>query len=268
MSVVGIIILVTLLLILKLITQMAVAESVPVPEITEAELNERIESLEQSRREIQDELARLNEARRDAIPVVPSVDQFDALQASIERLKADVQRADEDLQRAKERRDEINNRPDAKLAADLEKKIHELERFRDELERQSDEQKNQQQTLQAKIDALKNQQADLDRQLSEKVVNKVYATPNKSTDKSPILLVYGQGKINAMSQADPNGTEFVSRQVFYSWAKGKNRKTEYFVLYVRPSRFKDYESIIDELKGMGFEIGLQVIGEKTEIALQ
>jgi hypothetical protein len=121
--------------------------------------------------------------------------------------------------------------------------------------------------MQAKIDNLKKQQADLDRQLAEGVTKKVFVTPHPSTDKTPYILIYGQGKITVLSQADPNGQSFTSRTAFFAWVAGRDRKTEYIVLYVRPSRFEEYESILTELRKLGFDVGLQVLGEKTEISL-
>ena len=268
MSVVGIIILVTLLLILKLITQKVVAEPVPRPEITESELNERINELEQARREIQDEITTLNQSQQNAAPFIPSRDQLDVIRSSVERLEQDVQTIEEDIQTVKEYHQEMADRPDATLAAEMEEKIRVLELLRNELHRKINDQKQQQQTLQTEIDDLQKQQAELDRRLAEEIVHRVYAMSSKATDKTPYLLIYGQGTISVISQADPKGQSFRSKQAFFSWVAGRDKKTEYLVLYVRPSRFDEYASILDQIKQLGFDVGLQVIGEKTEIFLQ
>ena len=268
MSVVGIIILVTLLLILKLITQMAVvAEPVSAPAITETELNEQIESLENVRRDIRDEIAKLNPAAENPAPLIPLRDQIDALRTSITRIEGDVEKIEEAIKTAKERHEEMTNRPDAQLAMETEKSIQELQRLQDELKREIHEQAKQQHEFQAKQDDLNQQMTELERRLSQEVTHHIYAIPSKTTDKTPYLLIYGQGTITVLSQADPKGQSFTSRQAFFSWVSGRNKKTEYLVLYVRPSRFDEYENILDPLKKMGFDVGLQVLGEKTEIFL-
>ena len=268
MSVVGIIILVSLLLILKLLVQVTLAVAETVPEVSEAELNDRIESLEQTRREIQDEFARLNRMRQESIPDVPSQDQMESVQTSIERLDDEIIKLEETLKKSRQRRDDLNNRPDATIMKELEENIRKLKELLDKLREKNAELAKRQRTLQATLDDLTKQQADLDRQLSEHAVQKVYAIPSSSTNKTPYLLIYGQGTMTVLSQADPTGQSFTSVKAFYDWVAGRNKKTEYIVLYVRPSRFGKYEEILDELRRMGFDVGLQVIGEETEIALQ
>ena len=266
-SVVGILVLVTLLLILKLVTQVA-AKPVSIPEITETELNERIQALEQNLQEIQDEILRLNQAIQNATPYLPTLDQVDALDASVERLEREVIAIEDEINTAKEYHYEMVNRPDAKLATEMEGRIRELDQLRNELSRKNSDLKRQKQNIQGRIDDLKKQQTDLDRQLEKEIVQRVYAIPSKSTDKTPYLLIYGQGTITVLSQAAPKGQSFRSRQAFFSWVGSRDKKTEYLVLYVRPSRFDEYESILDGLRQLGFDVGLQVIGEKTEISLQ
>ena len=268
MAVVGVVILMVLLLILRIIMQTAAAEPPPLPEITEEEIIERIESLEEARREIQDEIAKLKQAEQNAAPYIPSLDQIDALRTSIARLEGDIERIEADIKTAKERQEELNNRPEFKLMQEVERHIRELETLRDDLQRKNDEQTKQQQSLQSKIDELTKRQEALDRQLATDIAKRVFVTPHKTTDKTPHILIYGQGRITVLSQADPIGQSFTSRKAFFDWARSLNRRTEYIVLYVRPSRFEEYESVLDELKKMGFDTGLQVIGEKTEIALQ
>ena len=275
MSVVGIIILVILFLILKLITQVTVAEPATIPEITEMELNERIESLENARREIQDEIVKLNQAKQNAAPHIPSLDQMNALRVSIARLEGDVEKIEMENKTAKEYHDEMTNRPDAKHLAETEESIRELEMMQSELQRETqelrsknNEQTKRQQELRTKQNDLQKQQAALERQLAEDVAKKVMVVPRKSTDKTPYLLIYGQGKITVLSHADPKGLSFTSRQAFFNWVQSRNPKTEYIVLYVKPSRFEEQKSILESLQKMGFETGLQVIGEKTEIVLQ
>jgi len=268
MSVVGIIILVTLLLILKLISQMAVAEPIEVPEITEAELNGRIESLEQNRREIESELARLNQAKQTETPYIPSLSQIDTLRASVERLKADTENIKEDIRKTQDRQNEINNNAAAKLIAELEKNISELEQQHTELQNQSSEQIQRQKDLQTTIGELKKQLAELDSQLSVEMAKKIFAIPNKATDKTPYILVYGQGPITVLSENDPMEQTFASTTAFLKWVDERDRKTEYIVLYVRPSRFGDYKNVLDGLKRREFDTGLQVLGEDTEITLR
>ena len=268
MSVVGIIIMVTLLLILRLISQMLTAEPAAPSEMTEAEWNQRIESLEQSRNEVQDEIVKLRQAKENEAPYIPSSEEIDALRTSVVRLEGDVEKIDEDIKAAKERQEELNNRPEFKLLQEIEERIRELETLRDGLRQQNDEETKLHQTLQTKIDELIKQQAALDRRLAEEIVKKVFVTPHQAANKTPYVLIYGQGKITVLSQADPGGQSFTSRKAFFDWAGNLDRKTEYIVLFVRPSRFEEHASILDELKKMGFDTGLQVIGEKTELVLQ
>ena len=267
MSVVGTIILVMLFLILKLITQ-AAAKPSSLPVMTETELMKRIQALETNHQEIHDEILSLNQALLNQTPYVPSWEQVDILHSSVERLERDVVVIEEEIKTAQEYHREMVNRPDAGLAAEMEAKIRELKQWRDQLSRKNSDLKNQKQNLQSRNDDLKKQQTDLNLQLEKEVVQRVYAVPNKMTDKIPYLLIYGQGTIRVLSQADPDGQSFRSRQAFFTWVANRNQKTEYFVLYIRPSRFDEYASILDQLKQLGFDIGLQVIGENTEISLQ
>jgi len=47
----------------------------------------------------------------------------------------------------------------------------------------------------------------------------------------------------------------------------RNYNTEHFVVYVRPSRFGQQDDIVKDLRARGFDVGLQVIGEKTNLSL-
>ena len=42
---------------------------------------------------------------------------------------------------------------------------------------------------------------------------------------------------------------------------------EHFVVYVRPSRFGQHDEIVKDLRARGFDVGLQVIGEKTSLSI-
>ncbi|MDR3182422.1 MAG: hypothetical protein LBT89_05775 [Planctomycetaceae bacterium] len=266
MSVVGVVILITLILILKLVTQTPQGEAVQ--EMSAAELAEQIKSLEQERREIQDEIAALRQARQNASAYVPSQEQIESLRSTENRLLSEIENLEKNIDAAEQQNEKLKNHPAARRSEEAGKHIEALQEQQAALEQKQKELKEQQTRLQAKLQGLKNKNTALDRKLAESVSQKVYVSAPQSTGKTPYVLIYGAGTITILSLSDLGEKKFSSKSAFYAWADNCNKNTEYFVLYIRPSRFEEYESVLETLKQKGFDVGLQVIGETTEFLIK
>jgi hypothetical protein len=107
----------------------------------------------------------------------------------------------------------------------------------------------------------------LDKQLAERSSLQIKVTVPKDTDKTAFLLDYGQGIINIVPTDGSQKQTFSSRTQFSNWVAKRNYQTEHFVVYVRPSRFGQHDEIVKDLRARGFDVGLQVIGEKTSLSL-
>jgi hypothetical protein len=275
MSVTGVVLLVVMLLILRIVTQSTTAESIPLPEISEMEIYKQIESLEETRIKIQEEIARLSQFQRNATPYIPSLDEIDALQISIARLEGDIEKIDDDIKTVKNNQVDMKNRQDTGLLTDIEEKNRILELSRNDLQRQNtilqnqiNEETKREQALRTKLDALKKEQAELSRPLQVETPKTLFVEMHEATDKLPYIVVYGKDTLTVQTLTDSKKIMFPESKAFFDWVKGKDRETEYMVLFVKPSRFGDYESIIEELKKLDFDVGFQVINEKTEITFE
>ena len=282
MSVTGVMLLIVMLLILKIIMQPTDDQSTSVPEISEVEINKQIESQEETLREIQDEIAKLNQSRQNAAPYLPSLDEIDALQHSIARLEGDIESIEKDIKTVKEEQKELKNRPELELVEDTEKRIPDLKQLCDDLknqlidlQNQIDVKTRQEQTSQSKLNALNREKDGLEKQWTTDGPKKVdvFVEPHLITEKTPHILVYGANMITIHSLDAPKHP-FLNEQEFYRWADGRDREKEYIVVFARPSRFEtttntpDCKKVLDKLREMGFDVGLQVISENTEITLR
>jgi myosin heavy subunit len=289
MSVVGIVILITLLLILKLVTQMSLAEATPEPATASAkELEELIESLKPSLREIQDEIIALHEAQQKSQAWAPSPDQIDALQSMTERLETEIEEVRQLIENADKHTEELKKDQSLKLADEKEKHVQQLKEILKQTEKQCKELEQQKEIqekakelqakekelqteekeLQAKERELRTKNMELDQKLAAETIPQLILSARKSSDKTPYILIYGGNRIEVLSIDGSAKKNFTSRSQFYSWANSCNKRTEYFVLFVRPSRFDRYEEVLGALKSKGFDIGLQVIGETTNFSIE
>ena len=273
MAVVGIVLLIILLLILNIITQVETAST--------PDISERIESLENTRREIQEKIRRLSRDQKDVYSCVPSPSEIDALQTSIVRLEGDIEQIEQDTKRAITYHGEMKNRLEAIHLEEIDESIRKLEQSHYELSEHIEKLRNRntegtkrEEELQSKLEALKKEQDNLRRQLIGDTAKKLLVTLHEEPGKIPHIVVYGEGTLTVYSQNNPSGRLFFHPQLFFTWVGRRNKDNEYFVLFVRPSRFEgptgtdDYKIILGELQKKGFDVGLQVIGEKTEITLQ
>jgi uncharacterized phage infection (PIP) family protein YhgE len=268
MSVVGIVILITLLLILKLITQMSLAEPVPESTVSVQELTELIESLKSSLHEIQDEITVMYKKQQDSQVWTPTQDQIDALQMATERLEAEITEIMQTIENATKNLEQLKQNQSLKLAEEKEKQIKQLKELLEQLKTQNKELAQQQKELQTKEEELQQNNAELDKKLVAENIPQLHISSVKTTDKTPYVFIYGQNGIDVISIDGSVKKTFTSQKQFYSWADTCNQKTEYFVLFVRPSKFDRYEEVLGDLRLKGFDVGLQVIGETTQFSFK
>lgn len=63
--------------------------------------------------------------------------------------------------------------------------------------------------------------------------------------------------------SEPN----INRRIdqFVQWAKSRSSSQEYFVFFVRPNMIQGYDTLREEIKGLGFDIGFDPVGENQKI---
>ncbi|MDR0609229.1 MAG: hypothetical protein LBG58_03900 [Planctomycetaceae bacterium] len=267
MSVVGIVILITLLLILKLIMQMSLAESVPESTVSVQELTEMIESLKLSLREIQDETAEMYKHKQESQIRLPTQDQMDTLQSVTERIDTEIKEIRQSIKIANQSLEELKQNRFLKLAEEKENQIKQLKELLEQLTEKNKELTQQQKDLQTKEYELRKKNTELDEILVAQNIPQILISAQKSSDKTPYILIYGQNGIDIISIDGSIKQFFSSWNRFDSWLKNCNKDTEYFVLFVRPSKFDRYEEVLKGLQLKGFDVGLQVIGETTEFSI-
>jgi phage shock protein A len=263
LSIVGIMILVTLLLVLKLVTQMSLAESTPPPAVSIKELEKLVETLKLSLQEIQDDIAELYKKQQNSQDITPTQDQIDALQSTIERLKTEIAEIATSIENATQKADNLKNNPSMKLVEEKIKHIEQLKKTLEQLAEQNKKFDQQQNQLKAQESKLQTQNDKLNETLN---VSQLLISAAKSTDKKPFIVIYGQSGIEVLSTDGSIRNKFTISS-FYSWVDSRDKQTEYFVLFVRPSKFNAYNKILDTLKLKGFDIGLQVVGENTVFSI-
>ncbi|MDR0705410.1 MAG: hypothetical protein LBF88_10545 [Planctomycetaceae bacterium] len=267
MSVVGIIILITLLLILKLIMQMSLAESVPASTVSVQELTELIEPLKSSLRDIQDETAEMYKKKQESQIWAPTQDQIDALQSVTGRLDTEIEEIRQSIKKANQHLEELKQNQFLKLAEEKEKQIKQLRELLEQLTEKNKELTQQQKELQTKENELREKNTELDKIIIARDIPQLLISTQKTSDKTPYILIYGQNGINVISIDGSINRYFSTRNQLNTWLKNCNKETEFFVLFVRPSRFARYEEILNDLQLKGFDVGLQVIGETTEFSI-
>ncbi len=274
MSVCGIVILVTLLLVLKLIAQTAADIPDSPPAVSSEELRnirEQMDALEQLRRDIQDEIVELQRIRSQGAdaPWTPSETQRSVLQSRLARLEAESRELEGELEAAEKKTEEFEKREDAIIVRNKEELLKELHLLAEQLQETNEQLVRQQDELRRQAQTARDRNAELDRELAASDSQKIFFAKRHTTDKTPYILVYGVNGITVSSFTKTEPTTFGSDRVFLEWAR-KNCKprTEYFVLYLRPSRIGQYQNLIDALRSIGFDVGFDLIGEETEFSLQ
>lgn len=270
MSVCGIVILITLLLILQLVTEQAMSQpDTPASESVPA-LSQRIEQAKDVLRSIQNEITQLQNAPLDR-PVMTRIEleqRIAALSVSTQQQTDATAELEALIKSSEQRLEVLNQSPIAMQITDLENAIVSTKTLTQELEIQLKSSVVVKSDLQKEIPPLAAKNAALDQQLGSRLDKIIKFTRRKSTEKSPFLLLYGKSELSVRSFATPTPKLFKTVNEFLAWAKKDcNSRTEFFVVYVRPSQIADYETLLDSLKDAGFDVGFDVIGEKTDVSL-
>ncbi|GHT44117.1 hypothetical protein FACS189454_00700 [Planctomycetales bacterium] len=265
MSVVGIVILITLILILRLITQMTIAAP---SGVDTSQLQSEIESLQQTLREIQDETAKLHKAKQDATIWIPEPADLETQQKQIDKLNADIADVETKITQAEQHCEALKQSPALKLLTEKTEHIKELQKEIKELQDKSAQLQKEEAALQVKLDALKAKHKELDKELAKSVSPQLKVKVPKQSDKQSYIVLYGSGKITVIPADGSAEQTFTGKNEFDRFVRSKDKRKEYFVMYIRPSRFDRYEEVLNELKRQGFDVGLQVIGEKTDFSIE
>jgi hypothetical protein len=264
MSVVGIVILITLLLILKLITQVP---ATPHTVISLQELQENIKSLRTAHAEIKDEITKLNHAKINSEITVPTKEQINALNTENKRLENNIAELENELEKSKQQTENLNNSPKLKIFAENKKQIEQLKEQLALLNQQQNKLSANEQKLQEKVDKLRADNTKLDNTIAATITQKLKVKVQKTSNKTAFICVYGENGLTIIPTDGSPQKHFTSRSEFYQWVDSRNKEMEYFIIYFRPSRFKRYDEMIKQLKSKGFDVGFQVIGEKTSLTV-
>jgi septal ring factor EnvC (AmiA/AmiB activator) len=262
MSVVGIVILITLILILKLITQMSSAALPSTVDV--AEIQQEIESFRKMLRQIQDETVKLHQAKKNETAWIPLPEEADTLKQQVENLEKDVDDIEKKVSEAEQHGEELKHCPAVQLWEEKQKTVQNLQEQLKELLKKNDELKDEETTLTAQRDDVNTKLRELDKELAKDITTSLKVKIPKQSDKNAFIVLYGAGKIVLLPTDGSPERTFTSKSAFEQFAKTRDKNKEYFVMYIRPSRFDRYEEIMNYLKSLGFDTGLQVIGEKTE----
>ena len=264
MSVVGIVILITLILLLQLVSQMLAAP--PSSQIAE-ELRQQIASLQPIRTELQESIAELHLAKEKSEVFTPSQDKIDAIQSTVNRLESEIAAAEQKIEEIKNHIEELQRDPAIKQLDETQQEVKELADKLTKLKQQTKDITDNALDLQAKVQELQTKNTGLETQLANRAGIQLKVTIPKDSNKTAFLLDYGRGVITVIPADGSAKQTFSSRTQFANWISRRNYETEHFVVYVRPSRFGQHEDIVKDLRARGFDVGLQVIGEKTNLSL-
>jgi hypothetical protein len=266
MSVVGIVILITLLLILKLITQPpSSSPNHSAATVSARQLQQKIESLNSALQEIQKEITQQHQTKLESVVTPQIKNQIDAVIATTKRIDTECNKLNNEIQNEKKRTENLKNDLKIKSTFDSKKQIKQMKEQLDKLKIEKDELSKQEKQLQTTADelTLKNQQ--LDDEITAAVPPQLLVSIQKKADKKAFLCVYGQDGLEIIPTDGSIAKKFTSQSAFYNWLDSCNKSTDHFIIYFRPSRFGRYKEIVDRIKSKGFDIGYQVIGEKTNL---
>jgi septal ring factor EnvC (AmiA/AmiB activator) len=265
MSVVGIVILITLILILKLITQMS---CVALPSTVDvAEIQQEIESFRQTLRRIQDETVKLHQAKKNETAWIPLPEEADTLKQQVENLEKDIADVEKKVSEAEQHCEELKHSPTAQLLTEKQKTVQDLQEQLKELLKKNAELEDEETTLTVQRNDLNATLRELDKELAKDITASLKVKIPKQADKNAFIVLYGAGKIDLLPTDGSPERTFTSKSEFEQFVRTRDKNKEYFVMYIRPSRFDRYEEIMNDLKSLGFDTGLQVIGEKTDFSI-
>ena len=259
-TVVGVMLLIILILLLQLISQMFAAP--PVPTMTEEEIKQQIEEVKPVLTKLENSIAELQLARERSEVRTPSQEEIDAVRSTIDQLKTNVAATDKRIEEIQKRIEELQNNPVMPQLEKMEQEVVSLNKQHAELTQQT-----------GGITALQREERILSNQntvQNQQVANRVKTIVVNETNKTPLIVdfggtVGGRSPISVHREDGSQERTFSSQTDFFVWANGKNPSRDHFVIYVRPSRFGQERRVIEVLRTMKFEVGLQVIGEKTNL---
>jgi hypothetical protein len=264
MSVVGIVILITLLLILKLIAQ---ATSEPLTTALSAhELQEQIYSLQPVLTKIQSEISQQHQTKLETIITPQTRNQIDALLAINKRLEAECIELDKEIQEEKNHTEILKKDLKLKLLPDNESRIKEMTEQLKRLKIESEALSEQAKVLETSYEELALKKQELETTAATVVPHQLSITVQKRPNSTVFICVYGEK--DGLTVIPTNGAAqktFTSNSDFYNWLESRNSATDHFVIYFRPSRFSKYKELLSRMKSKGFTIGYQVIGETTNV---
>ena len=240
MSAVGVVILILLVLLLQLVSQLLSATE---PTITEDELRQQIASLQSIQEELRDSITEIERFRDESEIFTPSQEKIDAIQSTIDELETDIALTEKTIEEVKERIDTLRNDP---------------------ARRQLTETQNETNQLRDEIAGLRPRSGGTGVQMN--------IVAPRDTDKRAFLVDYGRNITVIPTDGSPRQT-FDTAARFNSWLSGRDPQREHYVVYVRPSRFREHDRsarmnpIITNLQDRGFSVGFQVIGENTYFTL-
>lgn len=237
-SVTGIMILVTMMMTLELLQRKASAPAPQTAKLIE-ELRPAVDQADQEISRLQQELARDEQALRD----LAGIDQdqvrqaMDDLERLTKQLQSDVQtlRGEEAHAESRVRRSEAEKTQQASDAK----------------------------TLQELTDRVRKTQLQFDELKSS---NRVIYNVSSSVSKSAWLVEIGDKQLLTAPVGKPakaivfSGSPEARTAEFLRWAAGRDAKSEYFMLLLKPGGVASFGSLLQGLKSKGFQVGFDLLG--------
>jgi archaellum component FlaC len=252
-SVVGVMLLIIVILLLQLISQMFAAP--PSPTMTEQEIRQQIDSIQPVLTELHDSIVELSRARDQSEVLTPSQEQIDAVRSTIDRLETNVAATEKKIEEVQQRIATLQNHPALPQLEQLQQEV-------DKLIGELDKQPKDLATLQRENQSLKTQRA-------QPTPASAGVSVTNTTTKTVFIVDYqnvgGQDRITVHPEDGSPRQTFASRTQFTNWLSSRNPNRDHFMVYVRPSRYGQYRTIINDLRSRGFSRGLQTIGEETAL---
>ncbi len=266
MSVVGIVILITMILILKLIAQTSRISDVSTVDV--AALQKQVESMRRVLEEIQSETIAIQQAKSESTPWIPSAAERDALAATLFRLESEMVETEKTIENAQKNNETLRKHPAIQVLTTTEENLQELQEKLAQIRKDNEDVREEMQAVEKELKPLEEKIEDLDTALSAVQIKQLRVEIPQNQDKKAFILLYGDGMIEALPTDGSRKRRFQTRSALDDWIDSCDPEHEYFVVYVRPSSFAKYEEILKALKAKGFEVGLQVIGEQTDLSLE
>ena len=248
-SVCGLVVLITLILALELTKK--IVEEATAPPITEADVSKltaEIATLKSNLATLEETTANWNAIARQA-----SRSQFSTSNAESELRDAQARLAEENAEHQRLQRlakDDVTQTRLAELADSVQKQTSEL----------------------AEIDA---QIAKRETDGKAPLASSVFYSTTSSVHETPWIVEVAERRIVARSLASTGSTsgqvnEFSARNpqsAFLTWARQRDKKTEYFVLLFRPSGVAMHDNLRNSLEKAGYKIGVDLVGETQAIEI-